>query len=148
MEGLPRSCDILDECRPFRLNVPDGLWFIRAAAVMLHDGAPGPQVRLPRLIGSGWAVRARGGRMYNADVQLRAATQLDLPILLALPELDGPYHRPLHAAPSGEAGVADSGFGRAPCAGDWQADPWGRAGAHRLRAVQEGSPYAEPAPGP
>ncbi|MER6238033.1 helix-turn-helix transcriptional regulator [Streptomyces clavifer] len=140
MEGLPRSCDILDECRPFRLNVPDGLWFIRAAAVMLHDGAPGPQVRLPRLIGSGWAVRARGGRMYNADVQLRAATQLDLPILLALPELDGPYHRPLHAAPSGESGVADSGFGRAACEGDWQADPWGRAGAHRLRAVQEGSP--------
>jgi AraC family transcriptional regulator len=89
MEGHPRSCDVLDESRPFRLEVPDGLWFIRAAAVAMHDDEPGPQIRLPRLIGSGWGVRARGGRVYHTDVQLGPVTRLDLPILLALPELDG-----------------------------------------------------------
>jgi AraC family transcriptional regulator len=118
MEGFPRSCDILDERRPFRLSVPDGLWFIRAAAVAMHDDEPRPQIRPPQLIGSGWAVRARGGRFYTADVQLRAVTQLDLPILLALPELDGARraastsgHRPLPLAPS-EFGGATSGRSR------------------------------------
>lgn len=98
MEGYPRSCDILDESRPFRLDIPNGLWFIRAAAVAMHDGQPGPQVRPPRLIGSGWAIRARGGRLYNTDVQLRTVTQLDLPILLALPELDAPHRWPPHVS--------------------------------------------------
>jgi AraC-like DNA-binding protein len=98
VEGYPQACDILDESRPFRLDVPDGLWFIRATAVALHDNEEGPQVRLPRLVGSGWAVRARGGRVYNTDVQLREVTQLDLPILLALPELDGARKAPLATA--------------------------------------------------
>ncbi|WP_431682714.1 helix-turn-helix transcriptional regulator [Kitasatospora sp. KL5] len=89
VEGYPQACDILDEARPFRLAVPDGLWFIRAAAVAMNDVSPRFQIRPPRLVGSGWAVRARGGRVYRADVQLREVTQLDLPILLALPELDG-----------------------------------------------------------
>lgn len=89
VEGYPQSWDVVDECRPFRLDVPDGLWFIRAAAVGLDDVGPRPQLRLPRLVGKAWAVRARAGRVYRADVQLRAMTPLDLPILLALPELDG-----------------------------------------------------------
>ncbi|WP_329137653.1 helix-turn-helix transcriptional regulator [Streptomyces sp. NBC_01476] len=89
LAGFPQSCDILDEPRPFRLHVTDGLWFIRAAAVAPHDAEPVPHIRLPRLIGSGSAIRARGGRMYRADVQLRTVTSIDLPVLLALPELDG-----------------------------------------------------------
>ncbi|MFF7457935.1 helix-turn-helix transcriptional regulator [Kitasatospora sp. NPDC008115] len=88
VEGYPQACDILDEPRPFRLDVPDGLWFIRATAVAMDDDCPVPHIRPPRLVGSGWAVRARGGRAYSTDVQLREVTQLDLPILLALPELD------------------------------------------------------------
>ncbi|OKJ09337.1 helix-turn-helix transcriptional regulator [Kitasatospora sp. CB01950] len=90
VEGYPQACDVLDEARPFRLQVPDGLWFIRAAAVATEDDSPGQLlIRPPRLVGSGWAVRARGGRAYSTDVQLRDVTALDLPILLALPELDG-----------------------------------------------------------
>ncbi|GLW68358.1 AraC family transcriptional regulator [Kitasatospora phosalacinea] len=88
VEGYPQACDVLDEARPFHLQVPDGLWFIRAAAVAL-EGSSRHRIRPPRLVGSGWAVRARGGRAYSTDVQLREVTQLDLPILLALPELDG-----------------------------------------------------------
>ncbi|MER7707809.1 helix-turn-helix transcriptional regulator [Kitasatospora sp. NPDC097605] len=99
VEGYPQSCDILDEARPFRLDVPDGQWFIRAAAVATDDDRPRPQIRPPRLVGSGWAVRARGGRVYGTDVQLREVTQLDLPILLALPELDGARRVPLPASP-------------------------------------------------
>ncbi|MFJ5228493.1 helix-turn-helix transcriptional regulator [Kitasatospora sp. NPDC088391] len=89
VEGHPQAFDVLDEARPFRLTVPDGLWFIRAAAVDLDDSTSRSPIRPPRLVGSGWAVRARGGRVYSTDVQLREVTPLDLPILLALPELDG-----------------------------------------------------------
>jgi AraC family transcriptional regulator len=89
VEGLPQSCDILDDSGPFHLTVPDGLWFVRAAAVAT-DAEPGPRIRMPRLIGSGWPVKVRGGKAYTSDVPLRAVTPFDLPILLALPELDGP----------------------------------------------------------
>ncbi|MFD7641918.1 helix-turn-helix transcriptional regulator [Kitasatospora sp. NPDC059795] len=99
VEGYPQACDVLDEARPFRLQVPDGLWFIRAAAVATEDDSPGQLlIRPPRLVGSGWAVRARGGRAYSTDVQLRDVTALDLPILLALPELDGARRIPQAAA--------------------------------------------------
>ncbi|MFE4515801.1 helix-turn-helix transcriptional regulator [Kitasatospora sp. NPDC056783] len=98
VEGYPQACDILDEARPFRLDVPDGLWFIRAAAVSTADDRPRARILPPRLVGTGWAVRARGGRSYSTDVQLHEVTQLDLPILLALPELDGALRGPLAAA--------------------------------------------------
>nr|WP_279635946.1 helix-turn-helix transcriptional regulator [Kitasatospora cheerisanensis] len=101
MEGYPQACDILDEARPFHLHVPDGLWFIRAAAVAVDDASLRHQIRPPRLVGSGWAVRTRGGRAYSTDVQLREVTQLDLPILLALPELDGARRRRLTRAGAG-----------------------------------------------
>jgi len=90
VEGLPQACDILEGSGPFHLAVPDGLWFVRVAAVAVNDAGPGPTVRMPRLLGSGWPVKARGGRVYSADVHLHAVTPFDLPILLALPELDGP----------------------------------------------------------
>jgi AraC family transcriptional regulator len=92
VEGHPQSCDILDDSGRFHLNVPDGLWFIRAAAVATHsyDAEPGPKIRIPRLIGAGWPVKVRGGRAYTSDVQLHSVTPFDLPILLAIPELDGP----------------------------------------------------------
>jgi AraC family transcriptional regulator len=95
VEGLPQSCDILDDSGPFHLTVPDGLWFVRAAAVATHDAEPGMKIRMPRLIGSGWPVKVRGGRVYTSDVPLRSVTPFDLPILLALPELDGPRTSPL-----------------------------------------------------
>lgn len=90
LEGYPRSCDVLDGEGRFRLSVPDGVWFIRAAAVAPHDAGCAPRLRLPRLLGNGGAVHARNGRIYRTDVQLREVNAVDLPILLALPELDGP----------------------------------------------------------
>jgi AraC family transcriptional regulator len=90
VEGYPQSCDVLDGDGQFRLSVPDGLWFIRAAAVAPHDLRSSPRLRLPRLLGNGGAVHARNGRVFCTEVRLREVTAVDLPILLALPELDGP----------------------------------------------------------
>lgn len=91
VEGLPQACDILDGSGPFHLEVPSGEWFVRAAAVSTeeHDPAAG-RIRTPRFIGSAFPVRVSGGRSYTTfDVQLRPVAAFDLPILLALPELDG-----------------------------------------------------------
>ncbi|MFJ6216170.1 helix-turn-helix transcriptional regulator [Streptomyces sp. NPDC092296] len=97
VEGFPQSCDILDDSGQFHLSVPDGLWYVRAAAVAPHDAASEPTVRMPRLLGAGQPVRVRNGRVYTTDVELRPVTPFDLPILLALPELDGPPALPLAA---------------------------------------------------
>lgn len=90
VEGVPQACDVLEKPGPFRLEVPDGQWFVRAAAVAIDDELdPRPRLRRPRLVGSAWPVTARGGRAYAADLQLRPLGPFDLPILLALPGLDG-----------------------------------------------------------
>ncbi|MFC4032427.1 helix-turn-helix transcriptional regulator [Streptomyces polygonati] len=91
VEGLPQSCDILDGAGPFQLSIPDGEWFVRAAAVPTGDQEPdgGPRIRTPPLIGAAWPVTVAGGHAYTSDVQLRPVGPFDLPILLALPELDG-----------------------------------------------------------
>ncbi|MYS21642.1 helix-turn-helix domain-containing protein [Streptomyces sp. SID4948] len=91
VEGLPQSCDILDGAGPFQLSIPDGEWFVRAAAVSTRDQEPdgGPRIRTPLLIGAAWPVTVSGGSAYTTDVALRPVGPFDLPILLALPELDG-----------------------------------------------------------
>jgi AraC-like DNA-binding protein len=96
VEGLPQACDILEKSGSFRLSVPDGVWFVRAAAVAMHDDLEhGPRIRSPRLVGSSRPVVVAGGRAYTSDVKLRSVGPLDLPILLALPELDGRQLAPL-----------------------------------------------------
>lgn len=96
VEGIPQSCDILDGSGTFRLSVPDGRWFVRAVAVDERDGEnPGQRIRNPRLIGSTWPVKVVGGRAYTPDVEMRPFGPFDLPILLALPELDGRGVAPL-----------------------------------------------------
>lgn len=90
VEGIPQACDVLEKPGPFRLEVPDGQWFVRAAAVGIDDQLdPRPRLRRPRLVGTAWPVTARGGRMYSSDLKLRPLGPFDLPILLALPGLDG-----------------------------------------------------------
>jgi AraC-like DNA-binding protein len=94
VEGLPQACCILDGSGPFHLEVPDGEWFVRAAAVAVEGSepgaAPGARIRTPRLIGQAHPITVSGGRSYTtSDVQLRLFGDFDLPILLALPELDG-----------------------------------------------------------
>jgi AraC family transcriptional regulator len=92
VEGLPQDCDILDASGPFSFKVPEGEWFVRAAAVSMRPGDRGlcPRIRTPLLIGASWPVTVSGGHDYTtSDVELRPYGPLDLPILLALPELDG-----------------------------------------------------------
>ncbi|MFD0633865.1 hypothetical protein ACFQ9X_22215 [Catenulispora yoronensis] len=90
VQGAPLSCDVRDAPGPYRLDrVPNGQWHVRAAAVALAaDGAdPGPGLRKPLFVAAPDPVTVRGGCL-DVDLELHEAGSLDLPILLALPELD------------------------------------------------------------
>lgn len=89
-QGMPAACDVLDAPGPFRLTgVPDGAWHIRAAAVALHGAGPGPRSRKPMFVGAVEAVRMHRDRVIDIDLELHPVGLLDLPVLVALPELDG-----------------------------------------------------------
>jgi AraC-like DNA-binding protein len=89
-QGMPVACDVLDAPGPFRLNdVPDGPWFIRAAAVGLRDVDPRPWARKPLFVGAVEPVHIRRERSVDIDLELHPVGLLDLPVLVALPELDG-----------------------------------------------------------
>jgi AraC family transcriptional regulator len=88
VEGMPQACDILDSPGPYRLRLPDGIWFVRAAAVATREIDDRPPIRRPVLIGLACPVRVQGGQVLTVDLSMRALGMLDLPILLALPELD------------------------------------------------------------
>jgi AraC-like DNA-binding protein len=89
VEGVPTSCDILHSSGTYQLDgLPEGQWFIRAAAVAVRDVDPRPWLRRPLFVGSGRPVTVRAGRTCRVDMDLRRITALDLPVLLALPELD------------------------------------------------------------
>ncbi|MBS2550800.1 helix-turn-helix transcriptional regulator [Catenulispora sp. NL8] len=90
IEGLPVSCDIVDGSGAYTLRgVPSGSWYVRAAAVRTQQVDPRPWARQPRFVGPGEKVTVGPDECaVKLDIDLRAATILDLPILLALPELD------------------------------------------------------------
>jgi len=89
VEGMPTSCDILHSSGSYRLsNLPEGQWFIRAAAVAVRGVDPRPWLRRPLFVGSGRPVTVRSGRTCKLDMDMRRTTAFDLPVLLALPELD------------------------------------------------------------
>ncbi|MER6288527.1 helix-turn-helix transcriptional regulator [Streptomyces sviceus] len=97
VEGMPVSCDILespsDACRvlAYRLSaVPIGEWYVRAAAVAVHwaDVDPRPWARHPLLVGAGKPVVMRADHDVELRIPMRTVDTTDLPILLALPELD------------------------------------------------------------
>ncbi|HZB32657.1 MAG TPA: helix-turn-helix transcriptional regulator [Streptosporangiaceae bacterium] len=97
VEGRPVSCDILDSptdscrVREYHLgSVPAGEWHIRAVAVAVRwaDVDPRPWTRNPRFVGAGKPVVMRPGQTVELDIPMRAVDLTDLPILLALPELD------------------------------------------------------------
>jgi AraC-like DNA-binding protein len=117
VQGVPVACDILDGPGTYRLDdVPDGEWHVRAAAVPAGPPGPHPHLR-PLAVGTPEAVVVRGGRRVEVDVDLRPAGPTDLPILLALPELD-------RGSAAGRGG--DGGHGRRTVS--W-ASPGGRRGA-------------------
>jgi AraC family transcriptional regulator len=89
-EGAPIACDVVESAgRRYRLDaVPDGVWYVRAAAVEYLDIHPCPGKRKPLFVCSCQTVTVRSGRVVEIDLPLRETSLLDLPILLALPELD------------------------------------------------------------
>jgi AraC family transcriptional regulator len=97
VEGMPVSCDILNgpaagrRLYEYRLDsVPTGKWFVRAAAVAVRnvDVDPRPWARRPLLVGAGQPVTIRADHEVDISIVMRAVDRTDLPILLALPELD------------------------------------------------------------
>lgn len=90
VEGVPVACDVLDldSSGTYHLDgVPDGTWYIRAAAVAVRDLDPEPWNRRPLFVGAG-SVMTRGARGVEVDLRMRPMSRVDLPVLLALPELD------------------------------------------------------------
>jgi hypothetical protein len=80
------------EAVPYRLTgVPPGRWHLRAVAVA-DTCDPEPWTRRTLLTG-GCSLNATGGTR-SAPLQLRPKQPTDLPILLALPELDSPPAEP------------------------------------------------------
>lgn len=91
IEGLPVSCDlVLDGSGTYTLRgVPSGSWYVRAAAVRTEQVDPRPWARQPHFLGPGEKVTVGPDECaVKLDIDLRAATILDPPILMALPELD------------------------------------------------------------
>ncbi|WP_245950527.1 helix-turn-helix transcriptional regulator [Saccharothrix carnea] len=87
-QGVPVACAIREGAGPYRLEtVPEGRFYLRAAVVAVDDLDPNPSKRRPLFVGAE-ASSVRAGRTAEAHIETRPASPLDLPILLALPELD------------------------------------------------------------
>jgi hypothetical protein len=87
-QGRPIACDILDTPRAYRLaGVPDGEWFIRAIAVATSNIDPRPWHRQPLFVSRQTPVTVSGAPAV-VHVDMRPVCPVDLPVLLALPELD------------------------------------------------------------
>ncbi|WP_367138210.1 helix-turn-helix transcriptional regulator [Saccharothrix sp. HUAS TT1] len=88
-QGVPVACDLRAGSGPYRLEaMPEGQFYLRAAVVAVDDLDPSPAKRRPLFVGAAESVPVRAGRIAEADIETRSACALDLPILLALPELD------------------------------------------------------------
>jgi AraC family transcriptional regulator len=95
-EGPPVACHVVGAAdRRYRLDgIPDGVWYVRAASVPSGDGPPGLS-RSRLLVGTCAALVARPGQILELDITLRESGLFDLPVLLALPDVDRPRERPL-----------------------------------------------------
>jgi AraC-like DNA-binding protein len=68
-------------------GVPHGTWFLRAVAVA-DDTDPEPWTRRTLLVGGAGPVTIVGDTVISAGIELRTRRPTDLPILLALPDLE------------------------------------------------------------
>jgi AraC family transcriptional regulator len=87
LQRRPQSAVVLDVTSPrphpyFLPRVPDGRWFLNAVAVADTD-EPEPWTRRHLLVGGGSQVQASLGA-----ITLRPRSLTDLPVLLALPDLE------------------------------------------------------------
>ncbi|MFE0640952.1 helix-turn-helix transcriptional regulator [Streptomyces sp. NPDC058877] len=104
VQGAPAACDILDTDREYSLHgLPDGVWYLRAAVVAKWGVDPRPWNRQPLFIGAGDPVTIRSGHPLRVDLRTREFRSFDLPILLALPELDS-WQAPEYEAARPSAG--------------------------------------------
>ncbi|HST49783.1 helix-turn-helix transcriptional regulator [Jatrophihabitans sp.] len=88
-QGTPVVCVTLDGAGNYELPaVPEGQWYLYATAVAVQNLDPRPWVRKPLLVSASRPVKVVAGRTATAHVELRPPRLTDLPILLALPELD------------------------------------------------------------
>lgn len=89
VQGAPASCDILAGSGSYVLHeVPEGEWYLRAAATARDDIAAKPSHRRPLAVGSHDPIVVSAGDYLTIDIELHPAGIFDLPILVALPELD------------------------------------------------------------
>lgn len=91
LQRRPKSVTRLDvrssRPHPYRLGgIPDGRWFVHAVA-MADTNEPEPWTRRHLLVGGG-PVRISAGTGTAAPISLRPHGLTDLPILLALPDLE------------------------------------------------------------
>ncbi|HEX6521708.1 MAG TPA: AraC family transcriptional regulator [Streptosporangiaceae bacterium] len=93
----PVAASILDvsasvQQHSYRLvNVPNGVWFIHAVAVA-DTTEREPWTRRTLLVGSRRLGLLRPGMTVSGDISLRLRRPTDLPILLALPDLETRQH--------------------------------------------------------
>jgi AraC family transcriptional regulator len=100
-QGAPLACAVLDGGGGYELTAaPEGQWFLHAVAVAVRDLDPRPWMRKPVLLAPGRSVKVVAGRTATVNVELRPPRQTDLPILLALPELDSRTPQPAGDAPA------------------------------------------------
>jgi AraC family transcriptional regulator len=95
VQRRPASPMIVDalaatEPAPFRLpGVPAGTWYLHAVAVA-DNADPEPWTRRTLLVGGSGPVRVAAGADLSVRIELRPRQSTDLPILLALPDLEPP----------------------------------------------------------
>jgi hypothetical protein len=93
VQRRPLAAAVLDipasaQPHPYQLaHVPNGAWFLHAVAVA-DTTDPEPWTRRTLLVGSRHLGLIRPGAGVTADISLRLRCPTDLPILLALPDLD------------------------------------------------------------
>jgi AraC family transcriptional regulator len=88
-QGVPTSCAIIERTTSYRLDAAPGKeLFIRAAALGDSDIDTNPRHRKPAFVGGCPAMTLHSHRKVNIDIDLHPLRNIDLPVLLALPELD------------------------------------------------------------
>lgn len=87
----------------FRLpRVPAGTWFFRAVAVADND-EPEPWTRRTLLVGGSRPVSVAADSAISIGIKLRPRLPTDLPILLALPDLEPEVHAERASSPGQES---------------------------------------------
>jgi AraC family transcriptional regulator len=105
-QGTPIAGAVLDGVGDYELPaVAEGQWYLHAAAVAVQNLDPRPWLRKPLLVAASRPVKVVAGRTATVNVELRPPRLTDLPILLALPELDS--REPTAPAAPGSRGRTD-----------------------------------------